>query len=110
MEVGADLAAIYGCSSAVRVGFEATPLPQERPRVNAGGVAVVPDERDAPCAHELRVLGPQGERGCWLRPHRHPSLPQPTALGAGAVHSQLLERVARGLAVGPGGGEADGPV
>src|SRR5260370_1249300 len=96
--------------SAVAGGVGCSPLPEERPREDAGRVAVVPGEVDAPCPDELGVVGPEGEGRRGLGPDRKAAFAQAATFGARAVDAKLLERIASRHAVGPGGGEVRGSV
>src|SRR5947208_17070166 len=87
--------------SAVAAGVDGSPLPEERPREDAGRVAVVPGEGDAPCADEFGVLRAEGEGRRRFGPHRKPALAEAATLGARAVDAKLFERIAGRHAVGP---------
>src|SRR5260370_18988714 len=80
--------------SAVAGGVGRAPLAEQRPREDAGRVAVVPGEVDAPCPDELGVVGPEGEGRRGLGPDRKPALPQTSTLGARAVNAKLRPRLA----------------
>src|SRR5205823_9733630 len=103
-------AVLAAAGSGVGAGVEGPPLPEQRPREDAGGVTVVPGEGDAPSADELGVLGAEGEGRCGLGPDGEPALAQPATFGARAVDAELLERILGRHALGPGRGESLGPV
>ena len=86
------------------------PVAQQSPGEDAGGVPVVPRDRQSPRADQLRADAGERLRRVGFGPDRPVLLPQSATLGARAVEAQLLERERRLRAVGPGHGEAVFPI
>src|SRR5262249_49660294 len=96
--------------AALRTSVFRAPVAEHGPGEDAGVVAVVPAQGDAPAADELGA-GRLQHRGLpRAGPDRLGLLSAAPALGARAVHSQLGEVEAVLGAVGPADREARGPV
>src|SRR5439155_12878430 len=84
----------------------AAPAAEPIPGVNAGRVAVVPHEAQAPGTRQLGALDPQRLRRPRSRPDLLVPFPQPPALRARAAGAELLEPEPAHVAVVEGDGDA----
>src|SRR5205085_4896867 len=82
------------------------PGPEDVPRVDAGAVAGVPFEVEAPVADLLRPLDAQRLGRPGAGPRHLPPVAEVAALGALAPHPQALQAEAADVAVAPRDGHA----